>query len=115
MPQRSLLTVVERAVEDAVDLTVEHVWPDLGYSAARDEAVGAANIILHVDTSLGRHTSLYRRTNTPRGVIAEAMATMDIEAATGLLNGADALTPVNNSLDSFGLANDDVLDLVEAA
>lgn len=36
MPQRSLSTIEQRAEADAVDLTVEHVWPDFGYGAAAE-------------------------------------------------------------------------------
>ncbi len=48
-------------------------------------------------------------------VITDTMTVLGIVGATGLLKGATPLTPVNNTLDSFGLLNDDVLDLVEAA
>ncbi len=114
MTQRSLQELTERAAEDAADLTVQHVWPDFGYGAARDAAVGDANLILHIDTSIGRHTSLFRKTATVRATIGATMVAMELSGAHGLEQAAVALTPIGNDLDSFGLANDDVLDLVAA-
>lgn len=112
MPQLSLLSVDERCETDAGELVVQHVWPDHGYSGYRDAAVGEGNILLHIETEAGRFTSVFRKTTTAREAIGFTLAAMGLAGAHELAYGAERMGAGTDSLVSFGLENDAVLDLV---
>ena len=114
MSQRSLQSLEERAAEDAGVLTVQHVWPDHGYTGYRGAAVGPQNRILHVDTpAAGRFTAVFVL-GTQFGAVIDAVTVA--KGLTGdfiLLDNVAVLDP-RGTLASYGLENDTVLDMVAA-
>ncbi len=108
---RSLLAVGERAAEDAADLTVEHIWHDHGYSDARASSLGDGQL-MHVDTSAGRWTGIFAKTDKVEDVTNAAVAAKGLSGSFNLVHDAVVLEPVTATLVSFGLAAEIVVELV---
>jgi hypothetical protein len=114
MPQRSLQSIGERCERDAYDLTVEHVWVDLGYTDHREAAVGIDNLILHIETSVGRFTGVFAKIRKIEDAVLVVLLRMGLSGYHDLVFNEVVLEPVDRTLVSFGLINDDNLDLVAA-
>ena len=110
MPQRSLSTYEERAEADAVDLSVEHRWPDHGYPTARLDAIGD-DYFLHVDTPAGRYTALFAKIDTVEDVIIAVLEAVGLSESHELVVDSGVLTPITRTLVSVPLTPETVAEL----